>query len=69
MGENLVFKGGTSLSKADGAVRRFPDDVDLTYGVRAIAPDLAKHSEDNPSEPQSKQKNGTPRHENASRFA
>jgi hypothetical protein len=36
----LVFKGGTSLSKAYQAIRRFSEDVDLTYDIRAIAPDL-----------------------------
>ena len=38
--ENLVFKGGTSLSKAYGVLRRFSEDVDLTYDIRALAPDL-----------------------------
>ena len=36
----LVFKGGTSLSKAYGVIRRFSEDVDLTYDIRAIAADL-----------------------------
>ena len=40
LGENLVFKGGTSLSKAYRVIRRFSEDVDLTYDIRAIAPDL-----------------------------
>lgn len=39
-GSSLVFKGGTSLSKAYGAIRRFSEDVDLTYDINAIAPDL-----------------------------
>ncbi|MFN0061795.1 MAG: nucleotidyl transferase AbiEii/AbiGii toxin family protein [Myxococcaceae bacterium] len=39
-GAHLVFKGGTSLSKAYRAIRRFSEDVDLTYDIRAIAPDL-----------------------------
>jgi len=39
-GSHLVFKGGTSLSKAFHAIRRFSEDVDLTYDIRAIAPDL-----------------------------
>jgi hypothetical protein len=38
--EHLVFKGGTSLSKAYGVIRRFSEDVDLTYDIRAIAADL-----------------------------
>lgn len=37
---HLVFKGGTSLSKAYGVIRRFSEDVDLTYDIRAIAGDL-----------------------------
>jgi hypothetical protein len=43
-GPQLVFKGGTSLSKAYGAIRRFSEDVDLTYSIRAIAPELASGS-------------------------
>lgn len=38
--QHLVFKGGTSLSKAYGVIRRFSEDVDLTYDIRAIASDL-----------------------------
>lgn len=30
LGEHLVFKGGTSLSKAYHVIRRFSEDVDLT---------------------------------------
>lgn len=37
---SLVFKGGTSLSKAWAAIDRFSEDVDVTYDIRAIAPDL-----------------------------
>jgi hypothetical protein len=40
IGAHLVFKGGTSLSKAYGVIRRFSEDVDLTYDIRAIAPDI-----------------------------
>ncbi len=40
LGEHLVFKGGTSLSKAYGVIRRFSEDVDLTYDIRVLAPDL-----------------------------
>lgn len=39
-GRHLVFKGGTSLSKAYDVIRRFSEDIDLTYDIRAIAPDL-----------------------------
>ena len=39
-GEHLTFKGGTSLSKVWRAIRRFSEDVDVTYDIRAFAPDL-----------------------------
>jgi hypothetical protein len=38
--EHLVFKGGTSLSKGYGVIQRFSEDIDLTYDIRALAPDL-----------------------------
>ena len=40
LGNHLVFKGGTALSKAFKAIRRFSEDVDLTYDIRALAPEL-----------------------------
>ena len=40
-GEHLVFKGGTSLSKAYDVIRRFSEDVDVTNDVRALIPELA----------------------------
>ncbi len=43
--KHLVFKGGTSLSKAYGVIRRFSEDVDLTYDIRAIAGDLVGDSD------------------------
>ena len=43
--QHLVFKGGTSLSKAYDVIRRFSEDVDLTYDIRAIAPDLIAKAE------------------------
>lgn len=36
----LTFKGGTSLSKAWHVIRRFSEDIDITYDIRAFAPDL-----------------------------
>jgi predicted nucleotidyltransferase component of viral defense system len=36
LGSHLAFKGGTALSKAYKAIRRFSEDVDLTYDIRAI---------------------------------
>ncbi len=45
-GSDLVFKGGTSLSKAYGVIGRFSEDVDLTYDIRAIAGDLVADADD-----------------------
>ena len=39
IGDHLVFKGGTSLSKAYRAIDRFSEDVDVTYDIRQILPD------------------------------
>ena len=39
-GYQLVFKGGTSLSKVWRAIRRFSEDIDITYDIRGLAPDL-----------------------------
>ena len=39
-GRHLVFKGGTSLSKVWQAIRRFSEDIDITYDIRGFAPDL-----------------------------
>lgn len=38
--QHLVFKGGTSLSKAYQVIRRFSEDVDITYDIREIVPEL-----------------------------
>lgn len=46
LGAPLVFKGGTSLSKAYGAIRRFSEDVDLSYDIRALAPELVSDHPD-----------------------
>jgi hypothetical protein len=43
-GKHLVFKGGTSLSKAYGAIRRFSEDIDVTYDIRAFAPELVQNA-------------------------
>lgn len=40
VGAHLVFKGGTSLSKAHRLIERFSEDVDLTYDIRELAADL-----------------------------
>jgi hypothetical protein len=36
--KDLIFKGGTSLSKAYHVIERFSEDIDVTYDIRAIAP-------------------------------
>lgn len=36
---DLVFKGGTSLSKVHHAIERFSEDVDLTYDIRCLVGD------------------------------
>ena len=38
---HLTFRGGTSLSKVWRTIRRFSEDIDITYNIRAFAPDLA----------------------------
>ena len=43
-GRHLIFKGGTSLSKVYRAIDRFSEDIDVTYDIRAIAPDLVKNA-------------------------
>jgi hypothetical protein len=45
IGTNLVFKGGTSLSKAYQVIDRFSEDVDLTFDIRALIPDLLEGRE------------------------
>jgi hypothetical protein len=42
LGGHLVFKGGTALSKAHKVITRFSEDVDLTYDIRALAPELVR---------------------------
>jgi len=42
---DLVFKGGTSLSKAYHVIQRFSEDVDLTYDIRKLADEKAGRPE------------------------
>lgn len=42
---DLVFKGGTSLSKAYNVIRRFSEDVDLTYDIRKLVDEQADRPE------------------------
>jgi hypothetical protein len=39
-GKHLVFKGGTSLSKGYDVISRFSEDIDVTYDVRELIPEL-----------------------------
>ena len=42
LGDTLTFKGGTSLSKVYKVIDRFSEDIDLTYDIRQLVPDLLK---------------------------
>lgn len=42
LAEKLTFKGGTSLSKVYRVIERFSEDIDLTYDIRELVPDLLK---------------------------
>ena len=41
--DKLTFKGGTSLSKVFRIIERFSEDVDLTYDIREVVPDLLRN--------------------------
>ena len=40
--QHLTFKGGTSPPKVWRAIRRFSEDVDVTYDIRAFAPAMRR---------------------------
>ena len=40
LAKDLTFKGGTSLSKVYQVINRFSEDIDLTYDIRKLIPDL-----------------------------
>lgn len=42
LGNTLTFKGGTSLSKVYKVIDRFSEDIDLTYDIRELVPDLLR---------------------------
>ncbi|MFT4102564.1 MAG: nucleotidyl transferase AbiEii/AbiGii toxin family protein [Burkholderiaceae bacterium] len=44
----LTFKGGTSLSKVYKVIDRFSEDLDLTYDIRKLIPDLISDGNDLP---------------------
>lgn len=45
----LTFKGGTSLSKVFRIIERFSEDVDLTYDIRELVPDLLRNGDPIPA--------------------
>ncbi|THF67288.1 nucleotidyl transferase AbiEii/AbiGii toxin family protein [Pseudothauera nasutitermitis] len=46
---DLTFKGGTSLSKVYQVIDRFSEDIDLTYDIRRLIPDLIGESGELPA--------------------
>ena len=48
LGDSLTFKGGTSLSKVYKVIDRFSEDIDLTYDIRRLIPDLIGEGSDLP---------------------
>ena len=46
---DLTFKGGTSLSKVYKIIDRFSEDIDLTYDIRKLIPDLLGDGGDLPT--------------------
>jgi len=47
----LTFKGGTSLSKVYKIIDRFSEDVDLTYDIRELVPDMLREGNPIPVSP------------------
>lgn len=43
LADKLTFKGGTSLSKVYRIIDRFSEDIDLTYDIRELVPDLLRN--------------------------
>lgn len=54
--EQLTFKGGTSLSKVYKVIDRFSEDIDLTYDIRALVPDLLREGNPIPTSPSQEKK-------------
>lgn len=46
VGERIIFKGGTSLSKGWDLIGRFSEDVDIFFDPQAFAPPLGKRAID-----------------------
>lgn len=49
LSDALTFKGGTSLSKVYKVIERFSEDIDLTYDIRALVPDLLRDGDPIPA--------------------
>lgn len=52
----LTFKGGTSLSKVYKIIDRFSEDIDLTYDIRELVPDLLRDGKPIPDLPSQEKK-------------
>lgn len=48
LADDVTFKGGTSLSKAYRVIDRFSEDIDLTYDIRKLIPELVPDGESLP---------------------
>lgn len=42
LASKVTFKGGTSLSKVYKIIDRFSEDIDLTYDIRELVPDMLR---------------------------
>jgi plasmid stability protein len=51
LGDKLTFKGGTSLSKVYKIIDRFSEDIDLTYDIREVVPELLNDGNPIPASP------------------
>ncbi len=51
LAEKLTFKGGTSLSKVYKIIDRFSEDIDLTYDIREVVPELLRDGNPIPASP------------------
>jgi hypothetical protein len=45
LADRLTLKGGTSLSKAYNVIYRFSEDIDLTYDIRRLLPNMVTDPE------------------------
>ncbi len=52
----LTFKGGTSLSKVYQVIDRLSEDIDFTYDIRELEPDLLRDGKPIPDSPSQEKK-------------